>query len=219
AVVGFFGGRWTGTAEAKKEAVVEAAATATKSPRFRPEPSTARASKPLPRRAVASAASGSPTVDLTREMIDRWNQQDIVLPDGEESELLLFDLTRFGKLVESLVRLNDDEIAGIRPALLPENNDSYEADNLKITAGLLVAGREIELHGIKALDDTVARALADPENAEIEDIMPVMLYTLAKQDPTAAEKWWAENSKRDDLDDFFDMDEMKAALEKSRTSP
>lgn len=218
-VIGYFVGNQTSeSAPEVGEEQMEDAATKRTTLRQRIEQAEARSSRASSRdsRSISDFTSGGTTADLTREMIATWNDQEITLPDGHTTELLIFDLRKYSQLLSSLDRANEDEVAQIRGFLLPEDNDSFEADILKTIGTVLLASRDIQIHGSLALDDTIARARANPDNTDIEDIMPTMLYTLAEQDPAAAEKWLIENEANDELEDYLDFDSMKAAMEKSR---
>lgn len=219
AVIGFFGGRWTGSAKAKKEAVTEATVPrgGFHGPRGDSPESRSTKSGTRPPRTPARAATGDPTVDVAQEVIDAWNHQTLVVADGAETEQLVFDLAKFNRLMGALERANESEIARLRSVLLPADDDSFEADVLKTTANMMIAGREIELHGSRALDDTITRSLRDLDGPELDDLMPAMLYSLALQDRAAAEKWLDDFSQRPDLDDIIvDLDVLRAVLEKSK---
>jgi hypothetical protein len=58
------------------------------------------------------------------------------------------------------------------------------------------------------------------EDEMFSEALPMMLYTLAKQNPAEAEAWLKTFTARPDVDDFtLDADELKALIEKAKKAP
>lgn len=165
----------------------------------------------------SNGAKGGTLSETLREIVGAWNNQDVTMPDGSETELLLFDLAKFGKIMSSLDKTSEADIAEIRDLIRTDEDSSEEAEVLKTLVTLPLIGRDIELRGARALDDEIDRALEDPIESDAEEILPIMIYSLAVQDPAQAEAWLENYSKREDVDELLvDTEELQAAIDKAK---
>jgi hypothetical protein len=158
-----------------------------------------------------------PMAEALQEMVDRFNNQEVTLPDGSESELLLFDMAKFGQIMSSIERASEADVEQLRELVRTTEESSEQANVLEALVSLPLLGRDIQLRGGRALDAEIDRALEDPVESEVEEVLPAMIYSLAIQNPTEAEAWLESYSKRTDVDDLIiDTDELRAAIDKAK---
>ncbi|WP_035607278.1 hypothetical protein [Haloferula sp. BvORR071] len=221
AIAGFFGGRLSGkdggTATAGETTTTGAGSTKSSRPDPDDRPEKTGAGK-SDRRSISSN-SNSTLAGSLGEFIKSWSDQNIVLADGEEREVLAADLGQLSRLMASIGRADAADVAELRELLNPTDETSEETDMLKHLMLLPVLGREVELRGSAALDEMLDKN-KETEDDIFSEAMPLMLYTLAKQNPAEAEKWLKTFKARSDADDFtLDADELKAIIEKSKKAP
>lgn len=179
------------------------------------------------RRTSSSNQGGSTRLaDSLREILATWNKPGIVLENGDERDVLHADLGRLSEIMASIGRADAADLAEIRDVLLKEeesgengNDISMEGEMLKALLILPLTGRDIELRGSAVLDEAVEKS-AEVEDDMFSEMLPMMLYSLARQNPAEAETWLKSFQARPDVDDFtVDVDELKAVIEKGKVDP
>ena len=220
ALAGYFGGRISSSPASAPDTSVSAQGSPSGDPA-----STDSPGRPLAPRKNGSRDTGDRAgkkrgslADSLAEMLHSWNHQDVVMPGGAESELLLFDMAKFSRIMASLQKTTAADISELKDMLnSDEEDESEETEILKALVMLPVLARDIELRGARALDAEIERGLEDPIESDVEEILPTMAYTLAIQNPEEAEQWLESLSSRDDLDDLLiDEDELQAAIDKAK---
>lgn len=222
ALAGFFGGRLSqdpaSAAKNSDEAAERSGNRAGAAGDSGRTPSGKSGSSKSGNRSTAGGKGGTLSETL-REIVGAWNNQDVTMPDGSETELLLFDLSKFSKIMSSLDKTTEADITEIRDMIRTDEDSSEEAEVLKTLVTLPLIGRDIELRGARALDDEIDRALEDPIESDAEEMLPIMIYSLAVQDPAQAEAWLENYSKRDDVDELLvDTEELQAAIDKAKAA-
>jgi hypothetical protein len=174
--------------------------------------SGARRSSPRPGKPVHG-----PLAATLQEIVNSFNDPGITLPDGSESELLLFDLAKFQRVMSSIDKSSEADIAELRELIVPGEDATEDAHTLHTIVSLPLLARDIQLRGGRALDDEIARAIEDPVETNVETTLPTMIYSLAIQSPAEAEAWLESYMKRTDTDDLIvDTDELRAAIDKAK---
>ncbi len=131
-------------------------------------------------------------------------------------ELLLFDLAKFSHIMSSLEKTTEADIAELKEMVKADEHPQDDAEILEALVTLPLLGRDIQLRGGRALDAEIDRALEDPLDTEVEEMLPIMLYSLALQNPAEAEAWLESYSNREDVEDLLiDREELQAAIEKA----
>jgi len=227
AVAGFFGGRISsGAAPAPADsaevqspkATGNTSASTTDERDERPSKSGGR--DPGGRKTLKPAKpNGNQLVTDLEEIVKSWSNQKVILEDGEEREITLFDLGKLSRIMTAIGRTNEADIALLREIIKAEDDTSEEGEVLGLLVSLPLLGRDIELRGSTVLDEELAK-VNEEDDGSIEEILPTMLFSLAKRSPAEAEAWLDTFSKRPDVDDFvLDVDELKATIAKSKQTP
>ena len=169
-------------------------------------------------RRTGSGSSGSNSLPQSfREYFEAMKDQDLVLADGEEREVLVEDLTKLSQLTGALSRADKADVAELKEYLMTlEEPLDPEQEMLKTMLLRPLFGREVELRGAAALDEMVEKN-QEEEDDIFSEILPLMVYSLAKQNPAEAEAWYTNFMKRPDAEEFsVDTDELKALIEKGK---
>ncbi|WP_367874975.1 hypothetical protein [Luteolibacter sp. Populi] len=220
AIAGFFGGKLSskGEPDSSPPGGNRGFEISSKSPRPDDEGSNSGSPAKTHRPTVASAGPTSLS-DSFREFLKGWNDPKLTLEDGDEREVLTGDLNKLNQLIASIGRADAADLAELKEVLKTGEETPEETEMLVALLQLPLLGREVELRGSAALEDMVEKN-KEEEDEIFSDAMPMMLYTLAKQNPAEAEAWLKTFSARPDADDFtLDVDELKAVIEKSKKAP
>ncbi len=223
ALAGFFGGRLSqgSSAEGASGGKSGAAAGGANGSPGGTE-ATASAAKGSGKRSNRGSSGGKkqgPLADALRDIVASWNDQNLELEDGSNSELLLFDLGKLSHIMSSLEKTTEADITELKDVARANDDSSEDAAVLEALVALPLLGRDIQLRGSRALDAEIERALEDPMETEVEEILPIMIYSLALQNPAEAEAWLEGFSKRPEAEDLLiDEEELKAAIEKAKQS-
>ncbi|QJE95649.1 hypothetical protein [Luteolibacter luteus] len=219
AAAGFFGGRLSqspGPSGSRGDATAQETKSKDGGARERAEKSSNKSSA---RRSSSRSNKpvSSPLAASLQEVVNSFNNQDLTMPDGSQSELLLFDLSKLERVMSSIDKASEAELAELKELVRTNEESSEDALILQTLISLPLLAREIQLHGARALDDEVTKALEDPVETNIEETLPTMIYTLALQNPTEAEEWLETYAKRTDTDELIiDNDELRAAIDKAK---
>ena len=218
AIAGFFGGKLSSKSESDSSATGNGPTLSSKSSRQDDEGSGSGASSKTGPRTIASTASTTLS-DSFREFLKGWSDPKLTLADGDEREVLTGDLNKLNQLIASIGRADAADLAEIKEVLKTGEETPEETEMLVSLLQLPLLGREVELRGSAALEDMVEKN-KEEEDDIFSEAMPLMLYTLAKQNPAEAEAWLKTFAARPDADDFtLDVDELKAVIEKSKKAP
>lgn len=220
AAAGFFGGRLT-QSPASAESKDAATAQETKSKQGmggdRPERSSSKSGARRSSSRTSNKAVHGPLAATLQEVVNSFNNQDITLPDGSESELLLFDLEKFQRVMASINQSSEADIAELKDLVRTNEDSTEDAHMLQMIISLPLLAREIQLRGARALDDELTKAIEDPVETNIEVTLPTMIYSLAIQNPDEAEAWLESYKQRTDTDELIiDADELRAAIDKAK---
>jgi hypothetical protein len=223
AIAGFFGGRLSQSSK-PADGTGAAVSQETKSKRGAAGNDAEKSSTKSGARRSSPRSSNKPVhgplAATLQEVVNSFNNQDITLPDGSESELLLFDLAKFQRVMSAIDKSSEADIAELRELVRTNEDSTEDASTLQTVISLPLLARDIQLRGGRALDDEVARAIEDPVESNVEAVLPTMIYSLAIQSPAEAEAWLESYMKRTDTDDLIiDTDELRAAIDKARQEP
>lgn len=222
AALGFFGGRMSQASapegSAKGGSARDGGNGKSSSRLERSESSSKSGERHSSRRSTGTVVKAKgPLAEALQELVDSFNNQAITMPDGNESEMLLFDLAKFSHIMSSLGNASEADIEQLRELVSANEDSTADADTLETIVTIPLLSRDIQLRGSRALDGEITRALKDPAQSNVEEILPAMVYTLAIQNPTEAEEWLANFNKRTDLDELIlDGDELRAAIDKAK---
>src|SRR5690606_25666757 len=95
----------------------------------------------------------------------------------------------FSHIMSSLEKTTEADIAELKEMVKADEHPEDDAEILEALVTLPLLGRDIQLRGSRALDAEIDRALEDPIDTEVEEMLPIMLYSLALQNPAEAESW------------------------------
>lgn len=222
AAAGFFGGRLSqpsGPADGTAATTLQDKKSKRSTAGGDPEKSTSKSGSRRPSQRPNKPVHG-PLATSLQEVVDAFNHQDITLPDGSQTELLLFDLAKFSRVISSIDKSSEADLAELRELVRTNEDSTEDANTLEALVALPLLGRDIQIRGGRALDDEITRALEDPVESEVEEILPTMIYSLAIQNPTEAEAWLEGYMKRTDVEDLIvDTDELRAAIDKAKQDP
>ena len=221
AAIGFLGGRLSGKAEGSLAATESAkhAVNATGTDRRDDEEgsrSRGMAGSKSERR-TNSPGGQKRLAESLREILATWNKPSLVLANGDEREVLHTDLGELSDILAALSRADAADLAELRELLVNTEETTTEGEIFNALLMLPLVGRDIELRGAAVLEETVEKAAVE-EDENFSEILPMMLYTLARKNPAEAEAWLKTFEARPDVDDFtVDVDELKAVVEKGKT--
>ena len=220
AALGFLGGRLSGKAEgsdAGTESAKQAGNATATSRRDDDDGSRNRGMATSKTERRASSSGGEKRLaDSLRELLAIWNKPTLVLAEGDEREVLHTDLGELGDILAAINRADAADLAELRELLLNKDETTDDGEILNALLMLPLTGRDIELRGAAVLEETVEKAAVE-EDENFSEILPMMLYTLARKNPAEAEAWLKTFESRPDVDDFtVDVDELKAVVEKGK---
>jgi hypothetical protein len=182
--------------------------------------STKSGERRIHRRAPGTVKAQGPLAESLQALVEAFNNKDITLPDGTDSELLLFDMAKFSHVLSAIESASQADVDQLRELVRTNEDSSEEADILETIVALPLLSRDIQLRGATALDAEISRALEDPVQTNVEEVLPSMAYTLALQNPSEAEQWLERFNKREDLDELIiDPEELQAAIDKAKAAP
>lgn len=222
ALAGFFGGRLSqGSAADSGPGGKSGTAAGRESGSPGGAETTASAAKGSGKKSIRGSSGGKqgPLADALRDIVASWNDQNLEMEDGSNSELLLFDLGKLSHIMSSLEKTTEADITELKDVARANDDSSEDAAVLEALVALPLLGRDIQLRGSRALDAEIDRALEDPMETEVEEVLPIMIYSLALQNPSEAEAWLENFTKRPEAEDLLiDEEELKAAIEKAKQS-
>lgn len=161
--------------------------------------------------------SGAKTLSESfNEYFTGLKDQKLVLADGEEREVLAADLAELSQLMGMISRSDKSDVAELKELLMSVEDTAEESEALKTLLLPALFGRDVELRGSAALDEMVEKN-KDEEDDYFTDTLPMMVYTLAKQNPAEAEAWYKTFMARPDAEEFtVDTEELKALIAKGK---
>ncbi len=216
ALAGFFGGR-IGHGEASTEAQgpTKSSGPATTGARGDAEGKDEKTAN-----AKGGSRSGSSKEDAStlsesfRDFFTTLADQNLVLADGEEREVAAGDLIKLSQLMAMISKANAADVAELKEVLKTSESGAEETDVLKSMLLAPVLGRDVELRGATALDEMLDKN-AETEDDNFSEVLPMMVYTLARQNSTEAEAWFKGYKARED-DFTVDADELQALIKKAK---
>lgn len=218
ALAGFFGGRLGhGETSAETRGPTKSTGSATAGSRGDADGKDDKAASAKGGSRSGSSKDDSTTLpDSFRNFLKAWNDQSLVLADGEEREVQAGDLIKLSQLMGMIGKADAADVAELKEVLKSSETGAEEIDTLKAMLLAPVLGRDVELRGAGALDEMIEKN-AETEDDMFSDVMPMMVYTLAKQNAAEAEAWLKTFTARKDADDFtIDADELKALIQKAK---
>jgi hypothetical protein len=153
--------------------------------------------------------------DSFREYFKALGDQKLVLADGEEREVAAGDLIRLSQLMGMIGKADAGDVAELKEVLKASDSGAEETDTLKSLLLAPVLGRDVELRGAAALDEMLDKNV-ETEDDNFSEALPMMVYTLARQNAGQAEAWFKSYKARED-DFTVDADELKALIQKAKT--
>jgi hypothetical protein len=217
--IGFFSGRMSGKpqgSDAGSEPGKHLAGDSSAKSRDDDDPGRGRMAGSKSERRTGSSAGPKKLVDSLEDLLATWSKPGIVLADGDEREVLHTDLAELSELLAAINRADAADLAELRDLLLNTEDTTIEGEMLNALLILPLTGRDIELRGAAVLEETVEKSAVE-EDDNFSEILPMMLYTLARKNPAEAEAWLKTFEARPDVDDFtVDVDELKAMIEKGK---